>query len=265
MQEPFCASRNKYANTWNCLPLPARFHFTARACLWGVKGINSSHKIFQVACHHLSCALCKWKQGAWYLPASVSHTLLIDEKLTQTDCLELLKNASVLLWRIFNIFYQNWDLEIALDTGIYQKEKATAAGASGFPYSKQGIVPEGASILQALPEQPRFQEAARSLASTRGSAQLCPLNCKYGEDPLPWTHRFINPNETFPSSIGQALPISWMRGQKPELHSSHLRGRTSNYVTSGQDVSTSKSVKHLSNACNICYKRKWSLALILEW
>lgn len=139
MQEPFCASRNKYTNTWNCLPLPARFHFTARACLWGVKGINSSHKIFQVACQHLSCALCKWKQGAWYLPASVSHTRLMDVNLTQTDTWELLKNVSMLFWRIFNIFYQNWDLEIALDTGIYQKEKATTVGTSGFAYSKHEL------------------------------------------------------------------------------------------------------------------------------
>lgn len=40
------------------------------------------------------------------------------------------------------------------------------------------------------------------------SAQFGPLKYKYGEDPLPWTHRFINPNETFPSSTGHALPSS---------------------------------------------------------
>lgn len=84
MQVSFCASRNKYTNTENCLPLPARLHFTARACLRGVKGINGSHKIFQVACHHLSCALCKWKQGAWYLPASVSHCWLMKISPKQT-------------------------------------------------------------------------------------------------------------------------------------------------------------------------------------
>lgn len=70
--------------SWEVPAPSSQVSFTARACLWGVKGINGSHKIFQVACHHLSCALCKWKQGACYLPASVSLCWLMKISPKQT-------------------------------------------------------------------------------------------------------------------------------------------------------------------------------------
>lgn len=96
------ASRNKYPNPEKCLPLPARFHFTARACLWGVKGINGSHKIFQVACHHLSCALCKWNK----VPGTCLPLYHCADwwKSHPNKHLELLKNVSMWGWRIFHIF-----------------------------------------------------------------------------------------------------------------------------------------------------------------
>lgn len=141
--------------------------------------------------------------------ACLCITLLTDENLTQTDTWSFWEMYPCCFGESSTSFNQDWELEIAVDTDIYQKEKAATVGTSGFPCSKQELFQRVYPSCRLYLNSQDFRRQHK--AFKWGISPAPSLECKY-EDPLPWTHRFINPNETFPSSTGQALPIRWMRG-----------------------------------------------------
>lgn len=130
-------------------------------------------------------------------------TLLIDENLTQTDTWSFWKMYPCCFGESSTSFNQNWDLEIAVDIGIYQEEKATTLGSSGIPCSKQELFLRVDPSCRLYLNSQDFRRQHKVLFPQGGSAQLCPLKCKYGEGPLPWTQM---------RHFHQVLPSSWMRG-----------------------------------------------------
>lgn len=183
------ASRNKYQILRSACPFQPGFTSQPEPAFEEWRGLMAHTKssrwpVIISAVHYANGTRC-------LVLACLCITLLIDENLTQTNTWSFWKMYPCCVGESFTSFNQNWDSEIAVDTGIYQEEKATTVGTSGFPWQQAGIVSEGVSIFQALPEQPRFQEAAQSLLSSEMQTW--------------WRSTAMGTNETFPSSTSQQL------------------------------------------------------------
>lgn len=134
------------------------------------------------------------------LLACLCITLLIDENLTQTDTWSFWKMYPCCFGESSTSFNQNWDLEIAVDIGIYQEEKATTLGSSGIPCSKQELF---------LRVDPSCRLYLNSQDFRRQHKVLFPQgnfsSTLSSEMQIWWRSTAMDTNETFPSSTTQQL------------------------------------------------------------